>query len=173
MGGRSCAFLDRDGVINVSPAPGEYVRTWTDFEFNPHAVDWIRFFNALEMLVIVVTNQRGVSLGLVELPDLEAIHRNMCEDLLKFGAMVDDVFCCPHAEGSCECRKPRPGMVLQAARKWNINISESVMIGDSTSDRKLAENCGMRFIQVANGRIVPHPRQGSNQPALQYTGAKR
>jgi histidinol-phosphate phosphatase family protein len=151
---RRCVFLDRDGVINVKARPGEYVRTVAEFRIIPGIIDWIRLFNALDLLVIVVTNQRGVARELMSSADLERIHQHMREQLAQHGAHIDDVFVCTHEEGSCECRKPRPGMILAAARKWNIDVARSVFIGDSDSDRELAKACGMRFLGVEDGRLM-------------------
>ena len=151
---RGCVFLDRDGVINASPRRGEYVRTREEFRLLPRAARWIRRCNALGLLAIVVTNQRGVSRGMVAPDELERIHAHMRRELARLGARIDDVFCCPHEENTCECRKPRPGLVLQAARKWNIDLRRSVMVGDSPSDLQLARNCGMRFIAVREGRMA-------------------
>jgi histidinol-phosphate phosphatase family protein len=152
-----CVFLDRDGVINCKPRPGEYICRWEEFRFIPAIVDWIRLFNALELLVIVVTNQRGVARGLVEPEELARIHKNMIDQLGAAGAGIDDVFCCPHEEGVCDCRKPAPGLVLQAARKWDIDLARSIMIGDSARDQELAQRCGMQFIAVADGRVIDWP----------------
>jgi D-glycero-D-manno-heptose 1,7-bisphosphate phosphatase len=151
---RRCVFLDRDGVINYNPPIGEYVRTWEEFRLIPNIVDWIRLFNSLDLLVIVVTNQRGVALGLVATEELARIHENMRDQLLRFGARIDDVFSCPHDKDVCDCRKPRPGLVLEAARKWDIDLARSLMIGDSPSDQELARRCGMQFVAVSDGRIV-------------------
>jgi D-glycero-D-manno-heptose 1,7-bisphosphate phosphatase len=152
---RRCVFMDRDGVINENARPGEYIRTWDEFKFIPSALDWIRLFNALDYLVIVVTNQRGVALGQMTVSDLNLIHENMCGRIADLGGRIDDIFACPHAAGACDCRKPRPGLVIEAARKWNISVPDSVMIGDSSSDEALAVSCGLRFIPVRDGRIVP------------------
>lgn len=154
MGLRGCAFFDRDGVINASPPPGEYVRTWEEFRPIPAAIEWIRLFNRLDFLVIVVTNQRGVSRGLIDPAELERIHQNMRLEAVRLGARIDDVYCCPHAEGACECRKPKPGMVREAARKWDIDLARSVMLGDSERDRQLAENCRIGFIEVREEHLV-------------------
>jgi D-glycero-D-manno-heptose 1,7-bisphosphate phosphatase len=151
---RRSAFLDRDGVINVSPAPGDYIRTWEEFRLIPEAVEWIRLFRALDLLVIVVTNQRGVSRGLINAAELDRIHANMQAELAQLGARVDDVYCCPHEENTCDCRKPRPGLVWQAASKWNIDVRHSILLGDSVCDRQLAENCGMYFVGVREGHVT-------------------
>jgi D-glycero-D-manno-heptose 1,7-bisphosphate phosphatase len=151
---RACVFLDRDGVINRKPPAGEYIRSWREFILIPAVVDWIRLFNALELLVIVVTNQRGVALGLMQQRDVDDIHARMVQELRQRGARIDDVFCCPHAENACDCRKPKPGLVLEACRKWNLDLARSILLGDSDLDRKLAENCGIRFLAVSEGRIV-------------------
>jgi D-glycero-D-manno-heptose 1,7-bisphosphate phosphatase len=78
---RPCLFLDRDGVINQPAAEGDYINSWSEFHFLPGIADWIRLFNALDFLVIVVTNQRGVALGVTDLDKLEEIHRNMIHEL--------------------------------------------------------------------------------------------
>jgi len=151
---RPCLFLDRDGVINVKPPDGGYVRTWDEFQWIPAAVDWIRLFTAVDFLVIVVTNQRGVARGLVRPEDLADIHTRMTAELARRGARIDDVFVCPHEEGTCDCRKPRPGLIFQARRRWDIDMPRSLLIGDSESDRHLAVNCGLRFLKAEGGRIV-------------------
>jgi D-glycero-D-manno-heptose 1,7-bisphosphate phosphatase len=151
---RGCVFLDRDGVLNRKPPAGDYIRSWQQFTLVPAAVEWIRLFNAMGLLVIIVTNQRGVALGLMQQADVDEIHDRMIQEFQQRGARIDDVFCCPHPENACECRKPKPGLVLQACRKWNLDLTRSILIGDSDIDRKLAENCGMPFVLVSEGRIV-------------------
>jgi len=151
---RRCAFLDRDGVINASPPRGEYVRRWEEFAFLEPVFDWVRLFNALDLLVIVVTNQRGVALGRMARADVDDIHRRMVAEFDRRGCRIDDVFVCPHEEGTCDCRKPRPGMVLAAQRKWNIELAGSLLIGDSDRDRDLAGACGLRFLRADNGRLA-------------------
>jgi D-glycero-D-manno-heptose 1,7-bisphosphate phosphatase len=148
---RSCVFLDRDGVINVKPLKGEYICSWGEFHLLPNITDWIRLFNSLGHLVIVITNQRSVALGLLDQHGLDEIHRNMVSLLDSAGAHLDDVFCCPHAENSCDCRKPKPGLVDAACRKWDIDLSRSLLIGDSPSDEELARNRGLRFLYADGG----------------------
>jgi D-glycero-D-manno-heptose 1,7-bisphosphate phosphatase len=150
---RPCVFLDRDGVINQN-IQDDYVRAWSQFRFLPNIVDWIRLFNALDHLVVVVTNQRGVALGRMTMADVDAIHSNMLAELRAQGAQIDDIFVCPHGLDSCDCRKPQPGLVLQAQKKHGIDLSKSLLIGDSDSDEQLARNCGLRFLRAAGGRLT-------------------
>ncbi|WP_372716731.1 D-glycero-alpha-D-manno-heptose-1,7-bisphosphate 7-phosphatase [Novipirellula sp.] len=150
---RRCIFLDRDGVINVKANPGEYIRSWDEFHWIDNTIDWIRLFNAMNFLVIVVTNQRGVARGLMTQAKVDAIHEQMVAELAAKEAFIDDVFVCPHEIGSCDCRKPQPGMIHAARDKWDIDVQRSLMIGDSESDRQLAFHCKMGFIEVHDGRI--------------------
>ena len=151
---RRCVFLDRDGVINEKAAPHEYIRNWSEFRFLPNIADWIRLFNALDFLVIVVTNQRGIARGIMTRESVDEIHRVMIAELAARGARIDDVFLCPHEENACDCRKPKPGMVMEAKAKWNIDLAGSLMIGDSDDDEALALECGVRFLRAIEGRIV-------------------
>lgn len=148
---RRCVFLDRDGVINEKAPPHQYIRDWSEFRFLPPVADWIRLFNALDFLVIVVTNQRGIARGAMTREAVEEIHSRMIAALAGRGARIDEVFFCPHEEGACDCRKPKPGMVLQAQAKWGIDLGGSLLIGDSDEDSALAAGCGLRFLR-ADGR---------------------
>jgi D-glycero-D-manno-heptose 1,7-bisphosphate phosphatase len=154
MPSRRCLFLDRDGVINAAPPKGEYIRRWEEFRLLPEAVSWIRLFKAAGYLAIVVTNQRGIALGLYSSADLETMHERMRAELAAQGAVLDDIFYCPHEEGACDCRKPLPGLVLAAQQKWDIDLAASLLIGDSERDRLLAEHCRIPFARVLDGRVV-------------------
>jgi D-glycero-D-manno-heptose 1,7-bisphosphate phosphatase len=151
---RPCVFLDRDGVINEKAREDDYIDSWSRFRFLPNVADWIRLFNALDQIVIVVTNQRGIARGRMTEGDLAVIHEKMCLALAEQGARIDDIFYCPHDEGMCDCRKPRPGLVRRAVEKWDIDLSRSLLIGDSESDMKLAQVCGLRFLRAAGGRLL-------------------
>jgi D-glycero-D-manno-heptose 1,7-bisphosphate phosphatase len=151
---RRAVFLDRDGVVNMKPPPGDYVRHWNEFRLVPTIAGWIRLFNVLEFPVIVVTNQRGIARGLMRREDVEAIHANMVAELAALGARIDDIFYCPHEHDECECRKPKTGMVEQARERWDIDLAGSLMIGDSDKDAELAARCGMKFLRVDEGRFV-------------------
>ncbi|CDA51904.1 putative uncharacterized protein [Clostridium sp. CAG:533] len=154
-------FLDRDGTIN------EYVgflRKEEDFRLIPGVSEAIKKINNSGYLAIVVTNQPVIARGEVTEEELEEIHKKM-ETLLGLdGAYIDDIYYCPHHpdkgfEGEipelkieCDCRKPKTGMLEKAAREHNIDISSSIMIGDSTLDIKMAENAGMQSVLLKTGQ---------------------
>lgn len=126
---RRAVFLDREGLINVKPPAGEYVRRWAEFRLIPAAVDWMCLFNAIELPVIVVTKQRGVAYGRVAAGAVEKIHHNMVSLLARGGTRVDQVLCCPRDAGTCDCRKPGPGLVLRARDTWGIDLSRLIDSG--------------------------------------------
>lgn len=158
---QNAIFLDRDGTIN------EYVgflRKEEDFRLIPGVSEAIKKINNSGYLAIVVTNQPVIARGEVTEEKLEEIHKKM-ETLLGLdGAYIDDIYYCPHHpdkgfEGEipelkieCDCRKPKTGMLEKAAREHNIDLSSSIMIGDSTLDIKMAENAGMQSVLLKTGQ---------------------
>lgn len=146
-------FLDRDGVINKHVG---FLRHIEDFELIEGVSDAIRQINKSGYLAIVVTNQPVIARGEVTWDELHEIHRKMETLLGKDGAYMDGLYICPHHpdkgfEGErpeykfeCECRKPKPGLLLQAAQDFNIDLSQSYMIGDSTSDIEAGKNAGCK-----------------------------
>ena len=148
---RRALFLDRDGVVNEPPRPGDYILHPADLVLRRGIADLIRAARAAGYLVIVVTNQRCVGRGLISRRRLDAIHDHMRTELARQGAGVDDVFVCPHdLDAHCACRKPNPGMILAARDQWNLDLSASVLIGDSPSDLEAARRAG------CIGRLVSH-----------------
>jgi len=149
---RKCVFFDRDGIVNESPEPGGYVERWEDFKLLPQFVRVLRRVVAAGCAAVVVTNQRGVARGIVPLGEVERIHRNLREQLrTRHGLELVDILCCPHHEGVCECRKPRPGMLLEAARRHGIDLAASWMVGDSESDVEAGHRAGCRAVRVNSG----------------------
>ena len=139
-------FLDRDGVINRK-LENDYVKSWDEFQFLPGVVEAIKALNEKGYLVIVVTNQRGIAKGLMTEKDLEEIHRKMLKELKKYGARIDDIFYCPHdISDNCNCRKPKPGTLIQAQKKWDIDFAQSYIIGDSNSDIESGRQVGCQGI---------------------------
>lgn len=146
-------FLDRDGTINKYVG---FLRNIDDFELIEGVAEAIKLINQSGYLAIVVTNQPVIARGEVSWEELNEIHRKMVTLLGKEGAYVDGIYICPHHpdkgfEGErpeykidCDCRKPKPGLLLQAAKDFNIDLSESYMIGDSHRDVEAGENAGVK-----------------------------
>lgn len=141
---KKALFLDRDGVVNELTPNGEYVLSCAMFRLRSAIVPLIRFARTAGYLVVVVTNQRGVNLGRMTHADLEDIHVYMRELLAAEDAPVDAVYACTHGFDECACRKPKPGMLLQAAQDLDIDLSESVMVGDKESDMAAGRAAGCK-----------------------------
>ena len=132
-------FLDRDGVINRdSPA---YVTSWDRFEFLPGSLAAIAALTAAGIDTFIVTNQSAVARGLMTSDSLTDIHDRLCRIVAQNGGRIQAVFHCPHhPDDHCGCRKPRPGMILQAQDFYGLDLKKAVMIGDRASDI----DCGHR-----------------------------
>ena len=137
---RPAVFLDRDGVLNRDHG---YVHRREDFEWIHGAKKAIRLLNDRGYLVFVVTNQAGVARGYYEMAHVERLHRWMNAELRKSGAHIDRYYICPHHpdfDGECDCRKPRPGMLLRAMDDWTVDPSRSFLVGDKVTDLQAAEH---------------------------------
>lgn len=157
---QKAVFLDRDGTINKYVG---FLRNIDEFELIDGAADAIRKINASDYLAIVATNQPVIARGEISFEELETIHNKMETLLGKEGAYLDAIYFCPHHphkgyEGErpelkidCGCRKPKPGMLLKAARDFNIDLQQSWMIGDSESDVKAGQSTGCRTALIGEG----------------------
>ena len=144
-------FVDRDGVINRRIVGG-YVTDWSEFEFLPGAIDAIAKLSALEGPIIVVSNQAGVGKGLVDVARLLDVTNRFVGAIQQRGGRIDAVYYCPHApDDACACRKPKPGLLLQAASDWTLDLSASMMIGDSETDAEAGRAAGCEVVLVSGG----------------------
>jgi D-glycero-D-manno-heptose 1,7-bisphosphate phosphatase len=142
-------FIDRDGVINRKPREGEYITSWTDFHFLPGVAEAIALLKKAGYAVIVVTNQRCVAKGLIAIAELEEIHARMRESLARSRATLDGIYYCPHDyQSQCKCRKPAPGMLLEAAQTLGLDLGSSWMVGDSDIDIQAGKNAGCKTARV-------------------------
>jgi len=149
---KRAAFLDRDGVINRKAREGEYVTRWEEMQILPGVSGAIALLNRAGFRVIVVSNQRCVAKGLITTADLEALHRRLCEALARDGATIDAIYYCPHeTQPPCRCRKPQPGMLLDAARDHDIDLGASWMIGDSKADVEAGKSAGCNTALLTGG----------------------
>jgi D-glycero-D-manno-heptose 1,7-bisphosphate phosphatase len=146
-------FLDRDGVVNKEV---NYLRKIKDFKFINGVFDSCTYFLELGYEIIIITNQSGIAKGYLSENDFDNITKWMFNQFKDNNINILDVLYCPHnAESNCECRKPKPGMLLQAKNKHNINMQTSWMIGDKESDIKAANAAGIdNTILVRSGHKV-------------------
>ena len=138
------AFLDRDGVINEDFG---YVGKIENFEFKEGIFDLLRLLQNLGFTLFVVTNQSGIARGYYTENDFFKLTEWMKKELLKQGVEIKEVRYCPHhpeITGECDCRKPKPGMILDLAKKYKIDLKNSIMIGDSNRDIEAAKRAGIK-----------------------------
>jgi D-glycero-D-manno-heptose 1,7-bisphosphate phosphatase len=140
--GGTCVFVDRDGVINERPGDG-FVLAWEQFRLRPDAIAALRVLAEAGIPAIVASNQSCVGRGLLSEPGLIAIMDRMTSLLEREGAPIAAWYCCPHApDDGCDCRKPKPGMLLRALGEFALDAGRSHMIGDSGSDIAAGESAG-------------------------------
>lgn len=148
-------FLDRDGVINPKPDEGRYVTSPDDLVLLPGVAASLRVLREIGCPVFVVTNQRWVASTEGGGEALEAVHRRLLDLLAAEGTTVDGIYVCPHEAGSCDCRKPAPGLVHQARRDhpW-LRPDRCVLVGDRESDVAVGVDFGMVTVRIT-ARPVP------------------
>jgi len=153
-------FLDRDGVINKEV---RYLYRLSDFEFIDGIFDACLYFQKLGYEIVIVTNQSGIARGYYDENDYLRLTEWMLGQFNDNGIHILDTFYCPHGpESTCNCRKPRPGMIIEAKDKHNISMKDSWMIGDSESDIKAANAAGIsKTILVRSGHLVDESNSNS------------
>ena len=142
-------FLDRDGVTNRKLPEGQFVRCWRDFEFLPGAESAIAALNRSGRHIIVISNQRGIALGLYTRADVETLHMKLQERMAEHDAHIDAFYYCPHDRNQCDCRKPKTGLFEQVFRDFpEASAQNSIVIGDSISDIQAARTLGLLAIFI-------------------------
>jgi D-glycero-D-manno-heptose 1,7-bisphosphate phosphatase len=143
-------LLDRDGVINRRKPDG-YFTSWAEFEFLEGAREGNGRLTQNGYAAIVVSNQACVGKGLLSHSELASITRRFVEEVEKTGGRIHDVYYCTHRkEEGCECRKPQPGLILEAQRKHQFNFASTFMIGDSPSDLQAARTVGCPALLISH-----------------------
>lgn len=157
---QKCIFLDRDGTINKKNG---FISKEEEFELEECALEAIKKINKSGYLAVVITNQPSVARGLCEIEDIERIHKKLATVLGREGVYLDDILFCPHHPDKgfpeenpiykipCECRKPKTGMIDKAVSKYNIDLSKSWMVGDTTMDIQTGVNAGIHTALVLTG----------------------
>ena len=150
-------FFDRDGVINERILGG-YIRRWDEFHFMPGVGETLKQTKDRGYLAIIITNQRGVGLGLMMQSDLDAIHERMQSELQHgHGVQFDDIISCTDSQNESGRRKPSPAMLLEAQKKYDIDMSVSWMIGDTPSDIEAGNAAGVKTAFLLNAHDEPPP----------------
>lgn len=147
---RRAVFLDRDGTLNVKAPDGEYITSPAGLRLLPGAADAVRQLNEAGLFVAVVTNQRGIARGLLSLHAHAQIMTRLAVLLAQHGAHVDAAYACPHDTGTCDCRKPAPGLLLRAAGEHpDLDLRQSVIVGDAESDVEAGLRAGTWTIRLS------------------------
>ena len=152
-------FFDRDGVLNVDK---DYLHTIEDFEWIDGAKESIVFLTKNNYTVFVVTNQSGIARGFYTVDDMQKLHEYMAAEIKQAGGNIEKFYFCPHLPGGkikefaieCECRKPKPGLLLQALREYAIDKENSFLIGDKPRDVESAAAAGIKGYLYENGNLL-------------------
>ena len=151
---KKVVFLDRDGVINFDSP--DYIKSCAEFEFIPGSIEAIRLLSTNGFSCIVITNQSALARNLISSAELDRIHAMLKKAVASGGGRITDIFCCPHLpDDGCDCRKPEPGLVYQARRKYNVDLAAAVMVGDSTKDIECARRAGIGRALLVRSGIAP------------------
>lgn len=149
-------FLDRDGVLIENRS--DYVRDWSHVTILPGVMDALSGFHKVGFKIVIVTNQSAVGRGLMSLGTAQEINERLIHTIKESGGWVDAFYMCPHTpQDQCNCRKPLPGMLLQAAEEWSLDLRSSWMVGDAWSDLLAGQAAGLE------GTILVKTGRGSSQ----------
>ncbi|MBK9925963.1 MAG: HAD family hydrolase [Anaerolineales bacterium] len=152
-------FLDRDGVIIENRS--DYVRDWSHVSIFPEAIRALSNSNIKNYKIVIVTNQSAVGRGIISLGIAEDINNHLVNSIRDQNGRVDGAYICPHGPANdCDCRKPKPGLLLQAAKELSLDLRSSWMIGDAWSDIQAGQSAGVR------GTIIVKTGRGSEQLLL-------
>jgi D-glycero-D-manno-heptose 1,7-bisphosphate phosphatase len=179
---RKAAFLDRDGVINKDKA---YVFRWEDFEFVPGAIEGMRRMQQAGYALVVVSNQSGLARGYYTEDQYQTLTYRLRQELVAQGVTLDGVYHCPHhPEGTvahlsmdCNCRKPAPGMILQAVQELKLSLADSLLVGDKPGDIQAARATGVGHVylvdsdnpeSVAKGQVTADGHYASLLDCTEY-----
>lgn len=153
---KKAVFMDRDGTINQDVG---YPHTYSSIKIFPYSFDAVKKINQAGLLAVIISNQSGVGRGIIKELNLQKIHQKMCSVFAQYQAKIDGIYYCPHYplasnpkyKQECLCRKPQPGLALQASNELNIDLPRSYMIGDKVEDILLGLNIQATPILVLTG----------------------
>ena len=152
---KKIVLIDRDGVINKKASRGEYISKWEDFEWINETRNAMKILAKSGIKFIVISNQAGISRGMVDNDNLDRIHNNMKYELIDDGIEILDIYVCPHHwNDKCWCRKPNPGMLFQASKDYLFRLDKTLFIGDDPRDCQTAWNAGSSSIFIGESKAL-------------------
>lgn len=161
-------FLDRDGVI-IENRP-DYVKRWDEVQFLPGTLHSLAGCKDSPYRIIIITNQAGIGRGLISRTEVYEINRRILAEIDLAGGRIDAIYVCPHTpEENCACRKPQPGMILQAAADLHIDLPRSMLIGDNISDLQAGRSAGvgqLALVRTGLGEAFASQLQAANLSAV-------
>jgi D-glycero-D-manno-heptose 1,7-bisphosphate phosphatase len=145
----SALFLDRDGVIIENRS--NYVRNWSDVAFYPRVLTSLKKIESSKYKIFIITNQSAVGRGIISQETAVGINNQLVNEIESAGGRIDGVYLCPHTpDDTCSCRKPQPGMILEAADAFSLDLSRSILIGDALSDIIAGQTAGVGINVLVN-----------------------
>jgi D-glycero-D-manno-heptose 1,7-bisphosphate phosphatase len=162
---RSAVFLDRDGVIIENKM--DYVKSWDEVHFLPGVFVALSRLAKSEFAIVMVTNQSAIGRGIITAEDAEKLNEQILVVIKTNGGRIDGWYLCPHRpEDDCTCRKPRPGLLLRAAKEMGLDLRNSYLIGDAASDMEAAQAAGVKGVLVLTGLSKPESKTNKEVPYL-------
>ena len=159
-------ILDRDGTINVDSP--DFIKSPAEWQPIPGSLEAIARLHQADYRVVVATNQSGIGRGLFDTQALFAIHDKLQRALGQVGGRIDAFFFCPHAaDSACQCRKPKPGMLIEIARRFNVALEDTYMVGDARRDVEAAAAAGARPVLVLTGKGARTKAEGNLPPGTE------
>ena len=159
LSGKPAVFVDRDGVIVRNRA--DYVKSVTEVELLPHAIDALCLLTEEGHRVFVITNQSGVGRGIVSEQEVDLIHDHLATKVAERGGRIESFLVCPHRpDDGCACRKPEPGLLYRARDEFGVDLSAAYLVGDFKTDVEAAATAGCSSILVLSGRTHPGASTG-------------
>jgi len=156
-------FLDRDGTVSRDSI--DHIKSWDEFHFLPHAKEGIRILCNAGFHIIFITNQSVIARGMTTLEELDFIHDNMVQELEEYGCKIEKIYYCPHhPDDNCDCRKPKPGLLLKAIAEYSITPEKAYMVGDRIMDVQVGKKARCKTVLIENERGLQELKEQQLQP---------
>jgi D-glycero-D-manno-heptose 1,7-bisphosphate phosphatase len=152
LGEQRTVLLDRDGVLNERPPRAQYVTTWDEWKWIPGSLEALVRLSQAGSRIVIISNQPGIARGMVSESAVQDIHRRMAAQVEDRGGQIESVYYCPHGwDEGCGCRKPAPGLLIQAQRDYALDLSRCVFVGDDERDGMAADAAGCGYVHLHEG----------------------